>query len=66
MVKKASGKWQMCVDFTDLNKACPKDSYELSDLSCCTCTQIDSLYQVMGLKRWTADLLINGDAGGGD
>ena len=30
MVKKASGKWQMCVDFTDLNKAYPKDSYPLS------------------------------------
>ena len=29
MVKKANGKWQMCVDFTDLNKACPKDSYPL-------------------------------------
>ena len=29
MVKKASGKWKMCVDFTDLNKACPKDSYPL-------------------------------------
>ena len=29
MVKKTSGKWQMCVDFTDLNKACPKDSYPL-------------------------------------
>ena len=27
MVKKASEKWRMCVDFTDLNKACPKDSY---------------------------------------
>ena len=27
MVKKANGKWRMCVDFTDLNKACPKDSY---------------------------------------
>ena len=29
MVKKANGKWRMCVDFTDLNKACPKDSYHL-------------------------------------
>ena len=27
MVKKANGKWRMCVDFTNLNKACPKDSY---------------------------------------
>jgi BarA-like signal transduction histidine kinase len=29
MVKKSMGKWQICVDFTDLNKACPKDSYPL-------------------------------------
>ena len=29
MVKKANGKWRMCVDFIDLNKACPKDSYLL-------------------------------------
>ena len=29
MVKKANGKWRMCVDFTDLNKACHKDSYPL-------------------------------------
>jgi hypothetical protein len=29
MVKKNTGKWQMCVDFTDLNKACPKDSFPL-------------------------------------
>lgn len=29
MVKKANGKWRMCVDFTDLNKACPKDCYLL-------------------------------------
>jgi len=29
MVKKASGKWWMCVDFTNLKKACPKDNYPL-------------------------------------
>ena len=29
MVKKANEKCRMCVDFMDLNKACPKDSYPL-------------------------------------
>ena len=29
MVKKANGKLRMCVDFIDLNKVCPKDSYPL-------------------------------------
>ena len=29
MVKKANRKWMMCIDFTDLNKACPKDIYPL-------------------------------------
>ncbi|XP_074353957.1 uncharacterized protein LOC141692898 [Apium graveolens] len=29
MVKKANGKWSMCIDFTDLNDACPKDCYPL-------------------------------------
>ena len=29
MVKKNNGKWRMCVNFTDLNKACPKDSFPL-------------------------------------
>ena len=29
MVKKANNKWRMCVDFTNLNKACPRDSYPL-------------------------------------
>ena len=29
LVKKANGKWRMCEDFTDLNRACPKDSFPL-------------------------------------
>jgi hypothetical protein len=29
MVKKANGKWRICIDFTDLNKACPKDEFPL-------------------------------------
>ena len=33
MVKKANGKWRMCVYFTDLNKACPKNSYLLPHIN---------------------------------
>ena len=29
LVKKANGKWRLCIDFTDINKACPKDSFLL-------------------------------------
>ena len=29
MVKKANGKWRMCVDFMDLNNACLKDNFPL-------------------------------------
>ena len=29
VVKKHNGKWRVCVDFTDLNRACLKDSFPL-------------------------------------
>ena len=29
MVKKKNGKWRVCVDFTNLNQACPKDLFLL-------------------------------------
>ena len=29
VVKKKNGKWSVCIDFTDLNKACPKDGFPL-------------------------------------
>jgi len=32
MVKKANGKWRMCVDYTDINKACPRDAYPLPNI----------------------------------
>ena len=27
LVKKKNGKWRMCVDYSGLNKACPKDHF---------------------------------------
>ena len=32
IVKKFNKKWRMCVDNTDLNKACPKNSYLLPSI----------------------------------
>ncbi|CAA0830710.1 Unknown protein, partial [Striga hermonthica] len=29
LVKKATGLWRLCIDFSDLNQACPKDSYPI-------------------------------------
>ena len=30
VVRRANGKWRLCIDFTDLNKACPKDPFPLT------------------------------------
>nr|GEY19321.1 hypothetical protein [Tanacetum cinerariifolium] len=32
MVKKHNGSWRMCVDFTDMNRACPQDCYPLPEI----------------------------------
>jgi len=32
VVKKKNGKWRVCVDFTDLNKACPKDHFPMPQI----------------------------------
>jgi len=32
LVKKSNDKWRMCVDYTDLNKACPRDAYPLPNI----------------------------------
>ncbi|GKB19228.1 hypothetical protein Tco_0853151 [Tanacetum coccineum] len=40
MVKNHDDNWRMCVDFTDLNKSCPKDCYPLPEID----WKIESLY----------------------
>ncbi|GKV46573.1 hypothetical protein SLEP1_g53545 [Rubroshorea leprosula] len=32
LVKKPNGKWMMCIDFTNLNEACPKDPHPLPNV----------------------------------
>ena len=32
VVKKKNGKWRVCVDFTDLNKAFPKDHFPMPQI----------------------------------
>ena len=32
VVKKKNGKWRVCVGFTDLNRACPKDPFPMSKI----------------------------------
>ena len=34
VVKKKTGKWRVCVDFTELNKACPKDPFPMPRIGC--------------------------------
>ena len=33
VVKKKNGKWRVCVDFTDLNRVCPKDPFSVSKIN---------------------------------
>jgi hypothetical protein len=30
VVKKKNGKWRVCIDFTNLNQACPKRPFPLA------------------------------------
>ena len=61
LVRKKNGKWRMCVDYTGLNKACPKDPFPLpridqivdSTAGCETLSFLDAYsgYHQIAMKR---------------
>jgi len=56
LVKKANEKWRMCVDFTDVNKACLKVSYPLPSIdalmnSASGCRMLSFLYTLSGYNQ---------------
>ncbi|XP_071728823.1 uncharacterized protein [Rutidosis leptorrhynchoides] len=55
MVRKPDNMWRMCVDFTDINKACPKDNYPLPK----TDWKVESLsgYQFKSFWMPTRDII---------
>nr|XP_023906298.1 uncharacterized protein LOC112018021 [Quercus suber] len=47
VVKKKNGKWRVCVDFIDLNKACPKDPFPMPRID----QLVDVTVMPFGLKN---------------
>jgi hypothetical protein len=66
LVKKKGGKWRMCVDYTGLNKACPKVPYPLpridqivdSTAGCETLSFLDAYSGYHQIKMKESDQLV--------
>jgi hypothetical protein len=66
LVKKKGGKWRMCVDYTGLNKACPKVPYPLpridqivdSTAGCKTLSFLDAYSGYHQIKMKEPDQLV--------
>ena len=66
LVKKKNGKWRMCVDYTSLNKACPKVPFPLprinqiidSTTGCETLSFLDAYFGYHQIKMKESDQLV--------
>jgi hypothetical protein len=47
MVKKENGKWRMCIDYTDINKACRKDEFPLPQIG--SLVDVAAILELMSL-----------------
>jgi len=54
LVKKKNRKWRVCIDFTNLNEACPKDSYPLPRID----QLVEATEDTNSLASWTLTLAI--------
>ena len=65
LVKKKNGKWRICVDYTNLNKACPKNPFPLpcidqivdSTAGCETLSFLDAYFGYHQIKMKEFDQL---------
>jgi len=56
LVKKKNGKWRVCINFTNLNEACPKDSYPLPRINQLVEAMVGhELLSFMEKGRWTRE-----------
>ncbi|GKV27692.1 hypothetical protein SLEP1_g36830 [Rubroshorea leprosula] len=61
MVKKSNGKWRMCIDYTNLNDACPKDCHPMPSIdklveAASGNERLSLLDAYSGLIKWAVEL----------
>ncbi|GKB05187.1 reverse transcriptase domain-containing protein, partial [Tanacetum coccineum] len=58
MVKKHDDSWRMCVNFKDLDKACPKDAYPLPEIDWKIGRNLEVYVDDLVIKSYTKDEIV--------